>query len=93
MSTLSDQQRELARHALGLPNGKRTSYRNHFVTGEGSPDYEPWIVMCAADLATRRKGSPLTGGDDLFCLTTAGAELALDVDEKLDPEDFPDADA
>lgn len=93
MPTLSDQQRELARHALGLPNKRRRSYRNHFVTGEGSSDFSHWLIMAEAGLARRHKGSPLTGGDDLFRLTTAGAKLVLNPREKLDPEDFPDADA
>jgi hypothetical protein len=30
---LTDRQRELARHALGFPNKKNTSYRNHFCAG------------------------------------------------------------
>ncbi len=31
---LTPKQRELARHALGLPNKMRMSYRNRFVAGE-----------------------------------------------------------
>lgn len=89
MTALTDKQRELARHALGLPNARRQSYRNHFVTGPGSSDYVAWQAMVAAGFATRRAGSPLTGGDDLFRLNRAGAELALIGRERLCPEDFP----
>ena len=68
---------ELARHALGLPNKRKTSYRNHFVTGEGSADHGAWLNLVKNGDATRRAGSALTGGNDLFRLTRAGALAAL----------------
>lgn len=86
---LTEIQRELARHALGLPNKRKTTYRNHFVTGEGSTDYPHWTAMVEAGAAKRRDGSDLTGGDDLFWLTREGAEAALRKGEKLSAEDFP----
>lgn len=88
---LTDEQRDLARHALGLSDGRRRklSYRNHFVTGEGSTDHPAWLAMVDQGHATRRAGNPLTGSDDLFWLTRAGATLALNRGEKLCPEDFP----
>lgn len=85
---MTAEQRDLARHALGLPNRRKRSYRNHFVTGEGSTDHHHWIAMVMAGLARRRAGGPLTGGDDLFSLTKEGATAALDKGERLDPEDF-----
>jgi hypothetical protein len=81
-------QRDLARHALGLPNASRRNYRNYFVTGPGSDDYDNWCEMVTAGYATRRAGSPLTGGDDLFKLTEAGARAALDPRETSDVKDF-----
>lgn len=92
MPTMTDQQRELARHALGLPNKVHRSYHNRFVTGKGSTDYPHWLSMYEMGFASRSRGGPLTGGDDLFCLTRAGAKMALNPGEKLDQEDFPDAD-
>lgn len=86
---MSPKQRDLARHALGLPNPRRCSYRNHFVAGPGHADYQDWMVMTIRGDAKRRVGDPITGGDDLFTLTQAGAERALDPGETLDPEDFP----
>ncbi|QEX18535.1 hypothetical protein FRZ44_38420 [Hypericibacter terrae] len=86
---MTPDQIELARHALGLTNGRRRSYRNHFVTGEGSHDYAAWQAMVAAGEATRTKGNAITGGDDLFRLTKIGAVAALKRGETLDPEDFP----
>jgi hypothetical protein len=88
-AALSPDQRDLARHALGLPNGRGQSYRNHFVTGPGSPDYDRWREMVAMGAATRRAGTELTGGDDLFRLTRAGATAALAPGETLDPKEFP----
>lgn len=82
-------QRELARHALGLSDRHRKSYRNHFVTGEGSTDYPHWMAMVEAGYARRLAGSLLTGGDDLFKLTPSGAVAALDDGDSLCPEDFP----
>lgn len=86
---LTVEQRELARHALGLDGQRKQSYRNHFVTGPGSTDHPAWMQMVKAGLAWRRTGSVLTGGDDLFGLTMSGAMLALDKGEALDREDFP----
>lgn len=85
---MTPEQKELARHALGLTR-KRVSWRNHFVTGEGGPDHALWMEMVAAGQATRRAGNELTGGDDLFRLTRLGAAVALKHGERLDPEDFP----
>ena len=86
-------QRDLARHALGLPNKRNRSYRNHFVTGEGCDDHKHWLELVSVGFAKRRKGSALTGGDDLFLLTKTGATDALAPGESLDPEDFKEGGA
>ena len=86
---MKPEQIELARHALGLPNKGRRSYRNRFVTGPGSLDYLHWVQMVNDGHARRRSGSALTGGDDFFWLTAVGACEALLPGEKLDQEDFP----
>lgn len=86
---MTPKQIELARHALGLPNRERRSYRNHFVTGEGSDDHPEWVAMVGGGFAKRRAGNQLTGGDDLFWLTPDGAAAALRHGERLDPKDFP----
>ena len=82
--TMTDRQRELARHALGLPNAKRTTYRNHFVTGEGSDDFADWMAMVVGGFAGRGRPSPLTGGEDIFWLTTMGAMAALEPGETFE---------
>ena len=86
---MTPQQIDLARHALGLPNWRQESYRNHFVAGPGHPDYADWEAMVTAGEARKHPASALTGGDVMFTLTTVGAKAALRAAERLDPEDFP----
>lgn len=89
MANLSPVQRELARHALGLPTRGGRSYRNSFVAGPDHDDYVHWLAMVADGNAVRYAGRQLFGWDDLFRLTPTGAEAALDPGEKLCPDDFP----
>lgn len=88
---MTPRQIELARHALGLPNQTRRSYRNHFIAGPGHSDFDEWVAMVAEGEARRRAGSQLSGGDDVFWLTENGARKALKPREGLCPEDFPAA--
>lgn len=44
---LTPAQRELARHALGLPNDRKRSYRNRFIASKGHADFAEWEVMVA----------------------------------------------
>ena len=77
---LTPEQIELARHALGIPNKRRKSYRNRFVIGAGCTDYEQWMAMVALGAAKRVDASRVPfGGDDLFYLTMSGARAALNV--------------
>lgn len=84
---MTPEQIELARHALGLPNKMRMSYRNRFVAGPGHDDYENWLQMVADGNAQKRDDVPF-GGDSLFWLTEDGAKQALKPRERLDSEDF-----
>lgn len=89
---MTPKQRKLARHALGLPNRARRSYRNRFVATycEGG-DYDQWSEMTDAGLAER--APVLTGSQGRkrarFWLTEVGARAALDPGETLCREDFP----
>jgi hypothetical protein len=82
---MSPKQRELARHALGLPNERGQSYRNRYYAGPGHHAYEHWRAMIEAGDADRQA----RGASDLFWLTDKGARAALDKGERLCPEDFP----
>jgi hypothetical protein len=80
--TMTPEQTELARHALGLPNQEKRSYRNHYV-GE----HAAWEALVAAGLARKRSGF-LSGGDIVYWLTKPAAEAALSKGERLDHVDF-----
>ncbi|MEJ1118849.1 hypothetical protein V9K92_10275 [Phyllobacterium sp. CCNWLW109] len=84
---MTPEQKKLARHALGLPNRSRRTYRNRFVTNADHPE---WSAMVVSGSARMRSGDTLPfGGDSMFWLTLDGAKAALDKGEKLCPEDFP----
>lgn len=89
--TITRTERELMRHALGLPNRERRSYRNRFVIGPGSEDYAAWTRLVEVGAARREAGNEITGGNDLFTfkLTRAGADAVLEHRESLCAEDFP----
>jgi hypothetical protein len=85
---MTPEQRKLARHALGLPNKYRRSYRNRYFAAPGSAAASAWADLVARGAAARE------GGDKpniFFYLTHSGALAALDPGERLDPEDFPEA--
>ncbi len=77
-------QRELARHALGLKDGHKQSYRNRFLAGV--MDEPAWRQMVRAGYAVVGAGTPL---GHWFLLTTDGARAALLPGETLCSEDFP----
>lgn len=86
---VSDSQLQLARHALGLPNESARSYRNRFYVPKANPAHAEWCDMVAKGLAKQRSDCPGIALTDMFTLTKAGAEIALLLGERLDPEDFP----
>lgn len=80
MTIMTAEQRELARHALGLPNLNKCSYRNRYFTG---PSHAVWNGMVKAGWAVFEV--------NMYALRRDGALLALDAGESLDLEDFPAA--
>lgn len=86
---LTPMQIELARHALGLPNKMKMSFRNRYVASVGHDKYEDWIEMVDAGHAESFRDP---GGQSvLFWLTKDAAKQALKKGERLDPEDFAGA--
>lgn len=83
---LTPDEKALARHALGLPNDHKRSFRNRYAANRNTEACEHWEAM-------RRKGAAdlWMYGEFLkhFELTKEGAEAALDDGESLDLEDFP----
>lgn len=82
---VTDTQRRMMRHMLGLPNRKNRSYRNRYFAPPGGP--------AALDLAELRKAglaeTQADGASIFACLTRAGAEAVLKKGETLCAEDFP----
>lgn len=68
------EQIEIMRHALGIRRGQR-EYRNHFCTGPGSDDYANCEALVAAGCMSKRKGSALSGGDDIYHVTATGRAI------------------
>lgn len=72
MST--ERQVEILRHALGINRGKE-EYRNHFVTGPGSTDWDDCNELVSLGCMTKRPYN-LAPGDFVFHLTELGKQLA-----------------
>jgi hypothetical protein len=83
---VTEKQRELARHALGLPNKEKTTYRNHFCIGKGGDGYEDWEDLVKQGFATMAPGGKGWGGD-FFYLTFEGAKAVLLPNERIGRED------
>lgn len=83
---MTPQQKELARHALGLPNKRKTSYRNYFMTGSGSTDYPIWMGM--VEQGDALSGAHAFSDDMCFWLTPQGAIGALSSGEMLRFDEF-----
>ncbi len=86
---LTDEQIELARHALGLRVGRLKSFRNRFVATPMHDDYANWMDMVGCGNAKYRDDPEYLGASRYFYLTRQGAEQALVKHESLCEEDFP----
>lgn len=66
----------ILQHSLGLDEyGHGRQYRNHFCTGPGSADFDDCNALVNEGLMTRRPGSELSGGSDIFLVTPAGVDF------------------
>lgn len=84
---MTPEQKEMARHALGLPNASKRSYRNRYVVSRDSADWKALVAAGDAGIVTDGYVVPTA----LFYLTEKGARAALENGESLDLEDFPKA--
>lgn len=70
---LTQEHLHILQHALGLDeHGQGNSYRNYFVTGDGSTDYPRCRELVGMGLMRQTIGNSITGGDDVFRVTDAG---------------------
>lgn len=76
MSAITERQKHILEHALGLSRSKR-AYRNHFVTGHGSTDYADCCALEGAGLMSRLATSDLTGNMDCFYVTDLGKRVVM----------------
>ncbi len=83
---MTERQRRLARHALGLPNRQNTTYRHHFCIEEGGDGYADWEDLVSQGLAVKAKGGERWMGD-FFYLTLDGARAVLEPNEHISQED------
>lgn len=82
MTTLTDHERHVMRHALGLTN-RKVAYRNRFISG-GS-DIDVWRSLVSRGLAHEHKGT-----DEQFprfCVRLWGVLAVLRDGERLDGEE------
>lgn len=84
---MTARQLQMARHALGLPNSKRTTYRNRYCLGRGDEGYADWEDLVSRNLAIKQTGT-FWGGDDMFYLTLEGARAALHRGEHISREEM-----
>lgn len=89
---MTDEDKLLARHALGLPNEKGRSYRNWYTAAPGTPSEKAWTRLVEVGLAKRGQPFGSTAIFVPFRLTYAGACAARFAGETLDREDFPEHD-
>jgi hypothetical protein len=74
---------EILQHALGLDRyGCGSGYRNHFVTGPGTPDFEQCRELAAQGLMEDHGVHPMCGGSHLFTVTEAGRRYVRDHSRK-----------
>lgn len=72
-------QLQILQHALGLDQyGCGDPYRNRFVTGESGSDHVGCLALVEAGLMIVMGGNELTGGDDLFFVTSDGKQYVAD---------------
>ena len=77
----------ILQHSLGLDQyGDGNQYRNHFVTGEGSTDFEDCRALVADGLMTERSGNALSGGCSVFHVTPKGVDFVALNSPKRPPE-------
>ena len=75
---MDSKQLHILQHSLGLDQyGRGSTYRSHFVTGEGSDDHAECMALVEAGYMGVRKNHPLAGGDDGFWVTEAGKLAAV----------------
>jgi hypothetical protein len=72
---LTNRQIHILRHATAWPK----CYRNHFVTGEGSKDYEDCEALVTAGLMGKTLAAWVP--DEIYLVTNAGMKMLKELDQ------------
>jgi hypothetical protein len=76
MSDPTDRQLGLMRHALGISEDTRTSYRNYFAASPNCDDHAEWLTMVENGYATNHGPKPHYADLVFFSVTEKGEILA-----------------
>ena len=75
---MNKKEKHILRHSLGL-NQRKRSYRNHFVTGPGSKDFEDCEALVSKGLMNKRKYSLNEISEEyIYCVTDQGRKALLE---------------
>jgi len=81
---MTPKQLHILQHSLGLDQyGQGSFYRNHFVTGPGSDDYDDCKELARNGLMVMATVTMMSGGDHAFFVTDEGKKAVSD--ESLKP--------
>jgi len=78
MKTMTDAEYEILKHTLGVdkPNEKGEFYRNRFVTGKGSDDFDVCNELVLKGVFDVRRNVEAFGGDNIYWATDLGKDIA-----------------
>lgn len=70
---MQNEKLQILQHSLGVDQyGQGAQYRNHFVTGKGSKDWDYCNELVDAGLMQVTRDHHLSGGDDCFWVSDSG---------------------
>lgn len=83
---MNDNQREMIRHALGLPNKTNCTNRNHYCISPGCDGYEDWLELVKDGFAIQAVSRDGWSGN-FFYVTLTGARWVLLPSEHISREE------
>ena len=78
MGKMSDAEYKILKHTLGAdkPQDDGSFYRNRFVTGKGSDDFDICQELVLKGVFDVKRNVEAFGGDDIFWATDLGKDIA-----------------
>jgi len=81
---MTDIERKILRHSLGLDGKTKRSYRNRFCAGPGTDSYPHCEALVSAGFMDKRPSDNPSSGLSIYYVTAAGQD-ALVKEPKLPP--------